>query len=384
MLNEDVSFTASRRCGQHAGRGELRPLQQQSKRRVSRKRAPSNTSERAPDASMCRVSLCTSNACKQEVPVGAPVDGSQHSPRPLFHFALDSKSGDDSVQRLQVAAMPSQVQAGTPLTARVHRNSAVETCAICCEVAPPQTAAKFGCGHGWYCLRCIRLHAETKLGLGSVQIPCPECCAAVAERDLKLVLTPEFMDRLLTRSLEQAVAATQNLFACPTPDCTMRVAIEDEQSSFLKCTLCKKASCVRCGAQPYHYKITCEQHADRVRMNDEAGIRKWMEDTGAKQCPTCRTGVTKHNLSNQNTQRSECHKMMCQNCGTRFCFRCLALLTNGYSCGCTSNIHGFIDPRTGKRVAHATGKRKRRMVATPMAVSQGFSAPPTAPMGTSA
>merc|ERR1712032_585993 len=69
--------------------------------------------------------------------------------------------------------------------------------------------------------------------------------------------------------------------------------------------------------------------------------------------------VTKQNLKNQTTQRSECHKMMCRNCSTRFCFKCLAILTTDYTCGCTRDLHGFIDPHTGKRLVHLRSKKKK-------------------------
>merc|ERR1712187_523952 len=132
---------------------------------------------------------------------------------------------------------------------------------------------------------------------------------------------------LLERSLEQAASCQADLKACPTPSCPMRVALEDDESGHLKCPLCKKVSCVRCGAQPFHRGLTYEEYAAkkrkrarRSRPDDEALLRRWMEETGTKQCPTCQMAITKQNIQTQGTQRSECHKMMCRNCNTRFCF----------------------------------------------------------------
>merc|ERR1719324_2250848 len=84
-----------------------------------------------------------------------------------------------------------------------------------------------------------------------------------------------------------------------------------------------------------------------------------MEATGTRQCPKCQMATTKENLDKQTEQRSECHKMQCRNCGTRFCFKCLAVLTDTYTCGCTKDKHGFVDPRTGKYVAHLKKRRQR-------------------------
>merc|ERR1712207_122686 len=77
-----------------------------------------------------------------------------------------------------------------------------------------------------------------------------------------------------------------------------------------------------------------------------------MKETGSKQCPGCKMVVTKENLDCQSGQSSECHKMMCRNCGTRFCFKCLALLTDTYACKCTDKRHQFVDPHTGEHIKH--------------------------------
>lgn len=57
-------------------------------------------------------------------------------------------------------------------------------------------------------------------------------------------------------------------------------------------------------------------------------------------------------ISRTRPARKKCHKMLCRHCGTQFCFKCLALLTSTYSCGCSIDAHGFINPVTGKRVKH--------------------------------
>jgi len=236
-------------------------------------------------------------------------------------------------------------------------NSDVETCSICCsEDVAPQGAVRLSCQHGWYCSSCMTKFAQARLELGAVHVPCPQCGETVAEHDLRRLLPKEVLDKLLDRSLEQAVSCQADLCACPTPSCPMRVALEDGETGRLKCPLCKKTSCVRCGAQPYHRGLSCEKHAERMRKRggkeDEESLLRWMQETGTKQCPTCRMAVTKQNLEKQLTQRSECHKMMCRNCSTKFCFKCLAVLTAGFTCGCTIDAHGFVNPTTGRRVSH--------------------------------
>lgn len=244
---------------------------------------------------------------------------------------------------------------------------------ICCEDAGPSEALRLRCQHGWYCKDCMTRHVEARLDTGAVQQTCPECSVELPERDLKRMIPSQLMDRIIERSLEQAVAATEDLRPCPTPGCPMRVALEADESGEFHCPECKKISCLRCGCQPYHKRFTCEQYAARKRkLVKRDSFTEWMEQTGTKQCPSCKMAVTKLDMQNQATQKSECHKMLCSNCTTRFCFKCLAVLTDEYSCGCTADKHGFVDPKTGKYLAHFKKKKntpvKKPAPAAPVAV----------------
>mmetsp|Transcript_17815 Transcript_17815/g.31551 ORF Transcript_17815/g.31551 Transcript_17815/m.31551 type:complete len:527 (+) Transcript_17815:107-1687(+) len=246
-------------------------------------------------------------------------------------------------------------------------NSQADCCTICCCDTQPWRSVRLGCGHGWYCASCMLRHSEARLEVGATSIACPECYKDVPEKDLRKLLPTETLDRLLARSLEQAVSAAADLWACPTPNCPMRVALEDGELARFQCTLCNKTSCLRCGRQPYHRGMTCEDVAQRLNLKgkkakqdkeNEEMLAQWMTETGTKQCPTCRTGVTKQNLDKQGTQYAECHKMCCRNCKTKFCFKCLSVLSDSFTCGCTINAHGFIDPSSGKRMNHLDRRKK--------------------------
>lgn len=246
----------------------------------------------------------------------------------------------------------------------VWRSQTAECCSICCDDAPPGEAVRLSCNHGWYCLSCLKRHAEARLDNGSVEVSCPECNQALAERTLRRVLPTSVLEQLERRSLEQAVSAAGDLYACPTANCPFRVALEEGDVARLKCPECKKTCCLRCGAQPYHRGLSCEAYAEKLRSKGKSTgdeeLLKWMEETGSKQCPTCRAVVSKQNLEKQNTQYAECHKMQCRNCDTRFCFKCLAVLTATYSCGCTRAEHGFINPKTGRRMNHLKQKAGKK------------------------
>lgn len=244
-------------------------------------------------------------------------------------------------------------------------NAQEETCQICFNDVPSGTAARLACRHGFYCSECLRRHAEARIDAGQIDVPCPECTTKVQERDLRRLLPAPLVERLLSRSLERAVSSIDDLRACPTPNCTMRVVVGDNENGRLNCPTCRKTSCVHCGVQPYHRGLTCAAAAQRIKRGSAGDVERqarlfqqWMSNTGTKRCPQCHAAVSKQNLMNQETQHSECHKMICLNCSARFCFKCCALLTDTFSCGCSSGLHGFIDPKTGKRLAHRAGEAK--------------------------
>jgi hypothetical protein len=237
-------------------------------------------------------------------------------------------------------------------------NSGKVECVICRDDLSAGGAALLGCGHGFYCLPCMTKFVEARLNDGIAgDVPCPECSEVIPEKDLTKLLPRTVIFKLHARSLEQkAVASGAIQRACPTPNCPMRQVLKIGSCGQDVCSKCNKESCWLCGAQPFHEGRTCEQHAARERnrgkRTDEDSLYEWMEATGTRQCPTCQMGVSKENLQRQTEQRSECHKMLCRNCGTRFCFKCLMVLTEKVSCSCSKSKHGFIDPYTGDRISH--------------------------------
>jgi len=246
-------------------------------------------------------------------------------------------------------------------------SSSGEQCSVCCEDIPAEAAVLLGCGHGFYCLQCITRFVETRVEEGYAgDVPCPQCSLKISENDLVRLLPMKTIFKLHARSIEkEAVASGSISRSCPTPNCKMRQTIKEGSSGCLTCPMCAQESCWLCGTQPYHEGKTCEQHARRMRKKgenkDEDAFMEWMEATGTRQCPKCQMATSKENLEKQTEQRAECHKMVCRNCGTRFCFKCLAVLTETYTCGCSRNKHGFIDPRTGELIKHlGRGKAKAK------------------------
>jgi len=249
-------------------------------------------------------------------------------------------------------------------------NSKTAECAICRDDVAVGAAVLLGCGHGFYCSQCITKFVDTRLSNGLAgDVPCPDCSSAIPDKDLTKLLPEKTISCLHTRSREQEAVASGGIQrACPTPNCSMRQVLKEGSSGMILCLKCNVESCWLCGAQPFHDGRTCEQHAMRERnrglRKDEDSIYEWMEATGTRQCPKCQMGVSKENIQRQTEQRSECHKMFCRNCGTRFCFKCLAVLSDTYTCGCSKNKHGFIDPYSGAVLGHLKRGQPKRSKAS--------------------
>lgn len=261
-------------------------------------------------------------------------------------------------------------QIPTPLRPAMRMNKKVEMCAICCSDAPSNQAVHLVCRHGWYCVQCLKRHADATLAVGKVHVPCPECREPIQDYILKEILSNDALARLHKSSIDRAIANSSNLYTCPSPNCDMCVEVEEGEEPILKkCPTCKKGCCLRCGAQPYHKGMSCQEYAlkksksKKLRAAEE-GLRRWMRRTGTKQCPRCQMGVSKENIGNQNGQRTECHKMLCRHCGVKFCYQCLAILSDTYTCGCSIERHSFVNPVTGKAVQHLKKKTPTAMKKT--------------------
>lgn len=252
-----------------------------------------------------------------------------------------------------------------------------EECTICCSDVSCGEAVRLACSHGWYCRSCLERYAQARLAEGALDVACPDCREPIPDHDLKKIFpNQDVINRFHERSITRAVASSSNLHPCPTAGCNMCFEIEDGDYWLRHCPQCKKGGCLACGVSPYHHGASCEEHAAKLarakqgNKAPDAALMRWMRRTGTKQCPQCKMGVSKEDLASQGTQRKECHKMMCRHCDTKFCFKCLAILTDTYNCGCSIERHGFFNPKTLRRNEHLKQKVARpvgpRRIATPV------------------
>lgn len=240
-------------------------------------------------------------------------------------------------------------------------------CALCCMDVSCGDAVRLRCSHGWYCKKCMEMYASARLNEGAVDVACPDCREPMPDQDLKKVLPRNMISRFHERSISRAVASSANLYPCPTPNCGMCYEVDEGDDYHLRrCSKCAKGCCLHCGVQPYHHGRSCKKFAadlarEKKKSNSsEVSLWRWMRRTGTVQCPQCKAGVSKEDLASQQTQRKECHKMLCRGCNTKFCFKCLAILTDSYTCGCSIDAHRFVNPFTGKSVQHLRTSARHR------------------------
>ena len=247
--------------------------------------------------------------------------------RPLLAWALGGRCISQAPQALATTVTCAE-QAAPP-----------EVCSICAE-AGNVWFGKACCGVP-ICAACADQHARTRSMSGAIEVTCPgNCGCMLTQAEVGKVVGASTVKSLHQNSINRATAAAPEFYPCPTPDCRMVFAIGDACEAKLTCPLCKKHSCWRCGAQPPHEGKSCPPKRD-------ADLEPWIAETGSRRCPQCNVPVSKGTLDTQQTQENECHLMQCRVCGCKFCFQCLATITDTHRCSCTPLAHVFVDPLVG-------------------------------------
>lgn len=135
-------------------------------------------------------------------------------------------------------------------------------------------------------------------------------------------------DRLYNKikSLENEVQYTiyKKIIYCPNKKCIGAggILLEKQVSEYneFKCIHCKTEFCVKCGHNPYHKNMTCEQVANLAKH----GMDNIDKDTlkyiikNVVMCPKCKHGVQKI---------EGCDHMTCSRCKHGFCWVCLTPCT---------------------------------------------------------
>ncbi|OMO93340.1 Zinc finger, RING-type [Corchorus olitorius] len=167
---------------------------------------------------------------------------------------------------------------------KCHENflKSLHECSICYSEYAGTDFIRLPCRH-FFCWKCMKTYSDIHMTEGTIsKLQCPEakCGGMVPPFVLKRLLGDEGYER------ERRHVGIE----CMTPDVKLRILQERQNSSQLKPDQIRR---------------------EKEMINELLSMKEIMRD--AKLCPSCKMAIS----------RTEgCNKMVCQNCGQYFCYRC--------------------------------------------------------------